>query len=77
MRAWAVAVLTEHPTDGMYLTSIFTVARTQGEAMAQGVRHAIDITGEKRTLVRLRCAQTTEIGVDLVLAAAESLREPA
>ena len=77
MRAWTIAVWTETP-HGPYLTSIFTLAPTRGEAAAQGVRHAMDTAAcGPNCNVRLRAAQVTEVSPDVIRAASDELQRAA
>lgn len=77
MRAWSIGVITETP-HGTFLTSVFTLAKTRGEAAAQGIRHAIDEAACGPDCdVKVRGTQITAVSSELILAAADELRQVA
>ena len=74
-RAWSVGVLVESG-QGTFITSIFALG-TQGEAMAQAVRHAVDSVARPGDLVRVRQAHATEVSADLLSAAVDEMQRVA
>lgn len=75
-RAWSVGVLTQSP-HGTGLTSIFVLAESRAEAIAAGVRYAVDHTicphNDRDCQISVAMTQATLVERDVIFSAAVEL----